>query len=718
MNEKKIIFTILSVFIIIMYGCNNIEKTNNYTITTHVDRSIEPVYTELLTELIPPDRDFKPGPVAVTKNGNIFLGDSYSARVWYYERYDAEPELLIEYGEGAGELKNLQNIETYNDRIYIFGNNLLIYNADGELILTDKGHPGNHPYLDGYLMRMLFTRSGELLKYSSSLKEFKETVDYSHCVFFYSPRYEQGSEPDYKWAVHPLTVGGTAGYSKDEGIGAFSKLFSASGNTFSIGEVFKNGFSIYKDNGNLVHHIVIDDALYKRVEKANNSVVVKYESMGGDKVYPVPYVTDPKLKNIHTHSMRLQLSLEMDEKDYFYVGKTPSVTEENQFDPPQEVHEIQLFNTAGEYVNRLEIDALPQWFGVNRSEGIIVVSDKTFSNRALVYRYDVEKSCPSRMNMTAVQQMLGIDMEETASEEKEKGRPQPEETISSGEARRDNNASGVIQEELDYIDIAEPVELTAIEPKEEEIKAMAKKGYVFVPGGWTIIGRHNKTAWAEKNNYTRTKLWVHSFYISRFEVTRDEYEQFCEAIDRPVPSWPEPKGNKLPATNITIDDALDYCDWLERSLEGNWRLPFSAEWEYAAEGAYYDREDMSQDPSFLNKVAWYKDNSGGVLHPVGQKEPNRLGLYDMLGNAGEFLMDDYQNFITLSKFGVTYPAVLDPLFYINNEIKKEAAIVISRGSSYNHPALLLLPEYGRVLLREKDNMRQPTIGFRVMRLAE
>ena len=69
-------------------------------------------------------------------------------------------------------------------------------------------------------------------------------------------------------------------------------------------------------------------------------------------------------------------------------------------------------------------------------------------------------------------------------------------------------------------------------------------------------------------------------------------------------------------------------------LGGNgYRLPTEAEWEYAC----------GDDKVELNAVAWFNANCGGKTHPVGQKQPNRRGLYDMLGNVWEWCQDFYDD---------------------------------------------------------------------------
>ena len=75
------------------------------------------------------------------------------------------------------------------------------------------------------------------------------------------------------------------------------------------------------------------------------------------------------------------------------------------------------------------------------------------------------------------------------------------------------------------------------------------------------------------------------------------------------------------------------------------RLPTEIEWEYAAKGGSKG-STFSYSGGNINEVAWYMENfmEGGNegTHPVGQKKPNQLGLYDMSGNVAEWCADWYR----------------------------------------------------------------------------
>jgi formylglycine-generating enzyme required for sulfatase activity len=73
-----------------------------------------------------------------------------------------------------------------------------------------------------------------------------------------------------------------------------------------------------------------------------------------------------------------------------------------------------------------------------------------------------------------------------------------------------------------------------------------------------------------------------------------------------------------------------------------YRLPIEAEWEYAARsGGKREKWSGTSSEGELGQYAWYDGNSGFRTHPVGEKRPNGLGLYDMSGNVWEWCADWY-----------------------------------------------------------------------------
>ena len=91
------------------------------------------------------------------------------------------------------------------------------------------------------------------------------------------------------------------------------------------------------------------------------------------------------------------------------------------------------------------------------------------------------------------------------------------------------------------------------------------------------------------------------------------------------------------------EDAQAYVQWLSQETGQAYRLLSEAEWEYAARGGSRSRGYRYAGSLASGLVAWYRENSGGTTHPVGQKVPNELGLYDMSGNVGEWVEDCWNN---------------------------------------------------------------------------
>jgi formylglycine-generating enzyme required for sulfatase activity len=127
---------------------------------------------------------------------------------------------------------------------------------------------------------------------------------------------------------------------------------------------------------------------------------------------------------------------------------------------------------------------------------------------------------------------------------------------------------------------------------------------------------------------TRISL-TRGYCIDQFEVTE---ASFARAMNK-ARMFSKECGFGCPVVDVDWNEAKSYCE-----KKGK-RLPTEAEWEFAARGGgvttYYWGNEMS------GRFAWYSDNSAGFRHPVGQKLPNGFMLYDMLGNAREWVRDCY-----------------------------------------------------------------------------
>ena len=109
------------------------------------------------------------------------------------------------------------------------------------------------------------------------------------------------------------------------------------------------------------------------------------------------------------------------------------------------------------------------------------------------------------------------------------------------------------------------------------------------------------------------------------------------------------KGDNLPVENVSCDDCQEFISKLNRMTGRTFRLPTEAEWEYAARGGKKSRGYQYSGSSNISDVAWYDGNSGSKTHPVGTKQANELGLYDMTGNVWERCQDWYYSYVSSSQ---------------------------------------------------------------------
>jgi formylglycine-generating enzyme required for sulfatase activity len=192
------------------------------------------------------------------------------------------------------------------------------------------------------------------------------------------------------------------------------------------------------------------------------------------------------------------------------------------------------------------------------------------------------------------------------------------------------------------------------------------------------------------------------FYLGRREVTFDEWDA-CIA-DRGCTYRPDDRGlgrGQRPATDLSWDDAKAYVAWLSRKTGKTYRLPSESEWEYAARArsttTYPWGRTIEKDRA--NCIGCTSEPWRRAI-ATGSFQPNAFGMFDMAGNAAEWVEDCWNDGYR--------GAPADGAAWTNNQCRER----VLRGGSFNND-----PRYLRSAARFKydHDVRFYTNGFRVAR---
>ena len=131
---------------------------------------------------------------------------------------------------------------------------------------------------------------------------------------------------------------------------------------------------------------------------------------------------------------------------------------------------------------------------------------------------------------------------------------------------------------------------------------------------------------------------IKGFHIGKFEVTQAQWM----AVMGSNPSKSS-RGDNYPVDNVSWNDVQAFILKLNELTRKNYRLPSEIEWGYAAIGGNISQGYEFAGSHVIDDVAWFRTNSGNATKPVGQKNPNELGIYDMSGNVSEWCQDLFDN---------------------------------------------------------------------------
>ena len=226
----------------------------------------------------------------------------------------------------------------------------------------------------------------------------------------------------------------------------------------------------------------------------------------------------------------------------------------------------------------------------------------------------------------------------------------------------------------------------------------------LLPAGEFLMGSPDTDQDAEDWEKPQHRVQItQPFLMGVYPLTQEQYIR----VARRNPSKYSSE-NQCPVENVRWDDAIAFCNQL--SIDENltpyydlratelragtgYRLPTEAEWEYACRAGSSAAYCFGDDADELHDYAWFHDNSNNETHPIGQKQPNAWGLYDMHGNVCEWCQDSYADY--------GQPPVSDPRSYR-----------VFRGGSWDYS-----PRYCRSAYRywRTPDDRFGILGFRVAR---
>lgn len=189
-----------------------------------------------------------------------------------------------------------------------------------------------------------------------------------------------------------------------------------------------------------------------------------------------------------------------------------------------------------------------------------------------------------------------------------------------------------------------------------------------------------------------------AFYLGQTEVTQQQWFKVMENKPGPERLWQREDWKSLPVVSVNWYMAQRFVEELSKMDDKyRYRLPTEAEWEYVAKDGVNALRPVDTDE--LEDYAWFINNSTDIPQPVASRKPNGFGVYDMMGNAWEWVADWYaaDTYTSEHRTDPTGPA--------------EGRSKVRRGGSYHCPLHLTRPGYRSA---NPPGTQYEVIGFRVI----
>lgn len=167
---------------------------------------------------------------------------------------------------------------------------------------------------------------------------------------------------------------------------------------------------------------------------------------------------------------------------------------------------------------------------------------------------------------------------------------------------------------------------------------------------------------SEDSTYYKSGLKIESFLIGTTEVSNVFWHIFKNRGSDLIYDESSAFYVLFPQCNLKYEECVSFLEELSSVLKRKFRLPTFHEWLFAASGGVKSKGYIYSGSNDINKVAWYKLNlisglsqsfpPGYTGHPIANKLPNELDIYDMSGNVKEFTSTIYGDFYSEIGLGI------------------------------------------------------------------
>jgi len=222
--------------------------------------------------------------------------------------------------------------------------------------------------------------------------------------------------------------------------------------------------------------------------------------------------------------------------------------------------------------------------------------------------------------------------------------------------------------------------------------------FVWVPSGEYGMGCAGWATDCRQDEKPAHVVALNGFWLGKFEVTQAQWRTVMGSNPSSIADKP-----LHPVETVSWHDVHIFIETLNTKSEATFRLPTEAEWEFACRSGGKKQQYAGGDSP--DPVAWYgayfNGNTGPTTQEVGRRQPNDLGLYDMLGNVSEWVEDTYE------------PQAYSDHASANPVVRTDGPNRVLRGGSWEHPADLV-----RCLTREFEaaDDENANRGFRLVRI--